>query len=87
MLSKVVCVYLHAYLASMYQFRPVCVCFKVITLLQFLSSFSKLLQSCVTVSQELIPELDFPKQLLTALVSVLMLDTKGLGQTLILNSS
>ncbi|XP_018529520.1 LOW QUALITY PROTEIN: rotatin [Lates calcarifer] len=51
---------------------------QVITLLQFLSSFSKLLQSCVTVSQELIPELDFPKQLLTALVSVLMLDTKGL---------
>ncbi|XP_040921403.1 rotatin isoform X2 [Toxotes jaculatrix] len=49
-----------------------------VTLLQFLSSFSKLLQSCVTVSQELIPELDFLKQLLTTLVSVLMLDTKGL---------
>ncbi|KAG7225112.1 hypothetical protein INR49_014568 [Caranx melampygus] len=49
-----------------------------VTLLQFLSSFSKLLQSCVTVSQELIPELDFLKQLLTTLVAVLMLDIKGL---------
>uniref|UniRef100_A0A8D3DHX9 Rotatin n=1 Tax=Scophthalmus maximus TaxID=52904 RepID=A0A8D3DHX9_SCOMX len=41
-----------------------------VTLLQFLSSFSKLLQSCVTVSQELIPELDVLKQLLTTLVAV-----------------
>ncbi|XP_071341447.1 rotatin isoform X2 [Trachinotus anak] len=49
-----------------------------VTLLQFLSSISKLLQSCVTVSQELIPELDFLKQLLTTLVAVLMLDIKGL---------
>ncbi|XP_039982476.1 rotatin isoform X2 [Xiphias gladius] len=49
-----------------------------VTLLQFLSSFCKLLQSYVTVSQELIPELDFLKQLLTTLVAVLMLDTKGL---------
>ncbi|KAF0028152.1 hypothetical protein F2P81_019239 [Scophthalmus maximus] len=49
-----------------------------VTLLQFLSSFSKLLQSCVTVSQELIPELDVLKQLLTTLVAVLMLDTRGL---------
>ncbi|XP_035475214.2 rotatin isoform X3 [Scophthalmus maximus] len=53
-----------------------------VTLLQFLSSFSKLLQSCVTVSQELIPELDVLKQLLTTLVAVLMLDTRGLGQNL-----
>ncbi|XP_067433989.1 rotatin [Thunnus thynnus] len=49
-----------------------------VTLLQFLSSFSKLLQSCVTVSQELIGQMDFLKQLLTTLVVVLMLDTKGL---------
>ncbi|XP_060949825.1 rotatin [Limanda limanda] len=49
-----------------------------VTLLQFLSSFSKLLQSCITVNEELIPELDFTKQLLTTLVAVLMLDTKGL---------
>ncbi|XP_022599965.1 rotatin [Seriola dumerili] len=51
---------------------------QLVTLLQFLSSFSKLLQSCVTVSQELIPKLDFLKQLLTTLVAVLMLDIKGL---------
>uniref|UniRef100_A0A673AN67 Rotatin n=1 Tax=Sphaeramia orbicularis TaxID=375764 RepID=A0A673AN67_9TELE len=43
-------------------------------------SFSKLLQSCVTVSQELIGQMDFLKQLLASLVAVLMLDTKGLGQ-------
>ncbi|KAA8580820.1 hypothetical protein FQN60_013778 [Etheostoma spectabile] len=49
-----------------------------VTLLQFLSSFSKLLLSCVTVSQELIGQMDFLKQLLTALVAVLTLDTKGL---------
>ncbi|XP_070783994.1 rotatin [Enoplosus armatus] len=49
-----------------------------VTLLQFLSSFSKLLQSCVMVSQELIGQMDFLKQLLTTLVAVLMLDTKGL---------
>ncbi|XP_044032478.1 rotatin [Siniperca chuatsi] len=49
-----------------------------VTLLQYLSSFSKLLQSCVTVSQELIGQIDFLKQLLTTLVAVLMLDTKGL---------
>ncbi|XP_070708807.1 rotatin [Pempheris klunzingeri] len=49
-----------------------------ITLLQFLSSFCKLLQSCVTVSQELIGQMDFLKQLLTTMVGVLMLDTKGL---------
>ncbi|XP_031137959.1 rotatin isoform X3 [Sander lucioperca] len=49
-----------------------------VTQLQFLSSFSKLLRSCVTVSQELIGQMDFLKQLLTALVAVLTLDTKGL---------
>ncbi|XP_053198646.1 rotatin [Scomber japonicus] len=49
-----------------------------VTLLKFLSSFSKLLQSCVIVSQELIGQMDFLKQLLTTLVVVLMLDTKGL---------
>ncbi|XP_074549511.1 rotatin isoform X3 [Halichoeres trimaculatus] len=49
-----------------------------VTLLQFLSSFSKLLQSCVMVSQELIGQMDFLKQLLSTLVAVLMLDTKGL---------
>ncbi|KAM7369970.1 hypothetical protein PAMP_011257 [Pampus punctatissimus] len=49
-----------------------------VTLIQFLSSFSKLLQSCVTVSQELIGQMDFLKQLLTTLMVVLTLDTKGL---------
>ncbi|XP_029314100.1 LOW QUALITY PROTEIN: rotatin [Cottoperca gobio] len=49
-----------------------------VTQLQFLSSFSKLLGSCVTVSQELIGQMDFLKQLLTTLVAALMLDTKGL---------
>ncbi|XP_037312246.2 rotatin [Pungitius pungitius] len=49
-----------------------------VTLLQFLSSFSKLLRSCVMVSKEPIGRMDFLKQLLTSLVAVLMLDTKGL---------
>ncbi|XP_038583057.1 rotatin [Micropterus salmoides] len=49
-----------------------------VTLLQFLSSFSRLLQSCVSVSQELIGQTDVPKQLLTTLAAALMLDTKGL---------
>ncbi|XP_035511921.1 rotatin [Morone saxatilis] len=48
------------------------------SLLQFLSGFSKLLQSCVMVSQELIGQMDFLKHLLTTLVAILMLDTKGL---------
>ncbi|XP_071769043.2 rotatin [Centroberyx gerrardi] len=51
---------------------------QVVTLLQFLSSFSKLLQLCVTVSQELIGQMDFLKLLLTTVVTVLMLDTEGL---------
>nr|XP_019942842.1 PREDICTED: rotatin [Paralichthys olivaceus] len=49
-----------------------------VTLLQFLSGFSKLLQACITVNQQLIPVLDFTKQLMSTLVAVLMLDTKGL---------
>uniref|UniRef100_A0A8C4I5V3 Rotatin n=1 Tax=Dicentrarchus labrax TaxID=13489 RepID=A0A8C4I5V3_DICLA len=48
------------------------------TLLHFLSGFSKLLQSCVMVSQELIGQMDFLKHLLTTLVAMLMLDTKGI---------
>uniref|UniRef100_A0A8C4NW54 Rotatin n=1 Tax=Dicentrarchus labrax TaxID=13489 RepID=A0A8C4NW54_DICLA len=60
------------------------VCFG--TLLHFLSGFSKLLQSCVMVSQELIGQMDFLKHLLTTLVAMLMLDTKGIGQKRILNS-
>ncbi|XP_026147911.1 rotatin isoform X2 [Mastacembelus armatus] len=51
---------------------------QLVTQLQFMSSFSKLLQSCVIASQELIGQMDFMKQLLSTLVAVLMLDTKGL---------
>lgn len=57
-------------------------CVQFVTLLQFLSSFSKLLRSCVLVSKELIGQMDFLRRLLTSLVAVLMLDTKGLGQSL-----
>uniref|UniRef100_A0A3Q2X1X5 Rotatin n=1 Tax=Haplochromis burtoni TaxID=8153 RepID=A0A3Q2X1X5_HAPBU len=49
-----------------------------VTILQFLSSFSKLLQSYVTVSEEPIGQMDFLKKLLSSLVAVLMLDTNGL---------
>ncbi|KAM9839415.1 rotatin [Aulostomus maculatus] len=49
-----------------------------VTHLEFLSSFSKLLQSCVSVSPGMIGQADFLKQLLTSLVAALMLDTKGL---------
>lgn len=49
-----------------------------VTILQFLSSFSKLLQSYVTVSDEPIGQMDFLKKLLSSLVAVLMLDTNGL---------
>lgn len=55
-------------------------CLQVVTQLQFLSSFSKLLQSCVTVSPDLIGQMDTLKQLLNALVVVLTLDTQSLGQ-------
>ncbi|KAK7879371.1 hypothetical protein WMY93_030707 [Mugilogobius chulae] len=51
---------------------------QLVTLLQFLSAFSKLLQVCVGVSQEPIGQLDFMKQLLTSLVAVLSMNTKGL---------
>uniref|UniRef100_A0AAV2L739 Rotatin N-terminal domain-containing protein n=1 Tax=Knipowitschia caucasica TaxID=637954 RepID=A0AAV2L739_KNICA len=51
---------------------------QLVTLLQFLSAFSKLLQSYVTVSQEPCGLPDFMKQLLPSFVAVLMLDTKGL---------
>lgn len=53
-------------------------------LLHFLSGFSKLLQSCVSLSPELIPQLDFLKQLLSTLVAVLTLNTEGLGVALII---
>ncbi|CAF98011.1 unnamed protein product, partial [Tetraodon nigroviridis] len=49
-----------------------------VTQLQFLSSFSKLLQSCVTVSPDLIGQMDTLKQLLNALVAVLTLDAQSL---------
>lgn len=51
---------------------------QLVTQLQFLSGFCKLLGSCVTVSSQLIGQMDFLKQLLTALVAALMLDIKGL---------
>lgn len=56
--------------------------FQLVTQLEFLSSFSKLLQSCVTVSPDLIGQMDFLKQLMTSLVTVLTVDTEGLGQDL-----
>ncbi|XP_054893748.1 rotatin isoform X2 [Poeciliopsis prolifica] len=49
-----------------------------VTALRFLSSFCKLLQSCVTTSKELIGQMDFLKLLLPNLVAALMLDTKFL---------
>ncbi|XP_022063068.2 rotatin isoform X3 [Acanthochromis polyacanthus] len=51
---------------------------QLVTTLQFLSSFCKLLQSCVTSCMDPIGQMDFLKQLLSTLVAVLMLDTKGL---------
>ncbi|XP_077365448.1 rotatin isoform X2 [Festucalex cinctus] len=51
---------------------------QLIMLLHFLSGFSKLLQSCVSLSQELIGQLDFLKQLLPTLVAALTLNTEGL---------
>lgn len=62
-------------------------CLQFVTQLQFLSSFSKLLQSCVTVSPDLIGQMDTLKQLLNALVGVLILDTQSLGQNLRVNLS
>lgn len=54
-------------------------CLQFVTQLQFLSSFCKLLHSCVTVSPDLIGQMDTLKQLLNALVAVLTLDTHSLG--------
>lgn len=62
-------------------------CLQFVTQLQFLSSFSKLLQSCVTVSPDLIGQMDTLKQLLSALVAVLTLDTQSLGQNFSVNLS
>ncbi|XP_014855672.1 PREDICTED: rotatin isoform X1 [Poecilia mexicana] len=47
-----------------------------VTALRFLSSFCKLLQSCVMASKELIGQMDFLKLLLPNLVAALMLDAK-----------
>lgn len=52
---------------------------QIVIQLQFLSSFSKLLQSCVTMSPNLIGQMDTLKQLISALVAVLTLDTRCLG--------
>ncbi|XP_038123277.1 rotatin isoform X2 [Cyprinodon tularosa] len=49
-----------------------------VTALQFLSSFSKLLRSCVTESKELNGQTDFLRRLSSNLVAVLMLDMKSL---------
>ncbi|XP_061614048.1 rotatin isoform X3 [Phyllopteryx taeniolatus] len=54
---------------------------QLIMLLHFLSGFSKLLQSCVSLSQELIRQLDFLKQLLSTLVAALTLNTVGLDES------
>ncbi|XP_024135486.1 rotatin isoform X1 [Oryzias melastigma] len=51
---------------------------QLVTALQFLSGFSKLLQSCILADKELIGQMDFMKRLLSTLVAVLMLDIKGL---------
>uniref|UniRef100_A0A4W5JS60 Rotatin n=1 Tax=Hucho hucho TaxID=62062 RepID=A0A4W5JS60_9TELE len=52
---------------------------QVLTLLQFLSSFSKFLKSCLILSSDLIGQMDFLKPLLANLFTVLTLDTKDLG--------
>ncbi|CAB1340860.1 unnamed protein product, partial [Coregonus sp. 'balchen'] len=51
---------------------------QVLTLLQFLSSFSKFLKSCFILSSDLIGQMDFLKPLLANLFTVLTLDTKDL---------
>lgn len=61
-----------------------CVASQFVTALQFLSSFCKLLQSCVMASKELIGQMDFLKLLLPNLVAALMLETTLLGGTLML---
>lgn len=62
-------------------------CLQFVTQLQFLSSFSKLLQSCVTVSPDLIGQMETLKQLLNALVAVLTLDAQSLGLNLCVDLS
>lgn len=62
-------------------------CLQFVTQLQFLSSFSKLLQSCVTVSPDLIGQMETLKQLINALIAVLTLDTQSLGQNIRVNLS
>lgn len=57
------------------------------TALQFLSGFSKLLQLCILADKELIGQMEVMKQLLSALVAVLMLDVKGLGQSQIMQKN
>ncbi|XP_042154909.1 rotatin isoform X1 [Oncorhynchus tshawytscha] len=52
---------------------------QVLTLLKFLSSFSKFLKSCFILSSDLIGQMDFLKPLLANLFTVLTLDTKDLG--------
>ncbi|XP_057680380.1 rotatin isoform X1 [Corythoichthys intestinalis] len=47
-------------------------------LLHFLAGFSKLLHSCVSLRPELIVQMNFLKQLLSALVATLTLNTEGL---------
>ncbi|XP_012712810.2 rotatin isoform X1 [Fundulus heteroclitus] len=47
-----------------------------VTALRFLSSFSKLLRSCVVACKELIGQMDFLKRLSSNLVAALTLDTK-----------
>ncbi|XP_049604680.1 rotatin [Syngnathus scovelli] len=51
---------------------------QLVTLLHFLSGFSKLLQSCVSLSQDLISQWDFVKQLLSNLAAALTLSAEGL---------
>ncbi|XP_053717203.1 rotatin [Synchiropus splendidus] len=56
---------------------------QVISLLQFQSSFAKLLQSCVHVSPDVMGQLDKDlKHLLDAVIASLMLDSKGLDASI-----
>uniref|UniRef100_A0A8C7KYU1 Rotatin n=1 Tax=Oncorhynchus kisutch TaxID=8019 RepID=A0A8C7KYU1_ONCKI len=65
-----------------YQFVCVSLVPQVLTLLKFLSSFSKFLKSCFILSSDLIGQMDFLKPLLANLFTVLTLDTKDLGKNL-----
>lgn len=66
-----------------YQFVCVSLVPQVLTLLKFLSSFSKFLKSCFILSSDLIGQMDFLKPLLANLFTVLTLDTKDLGKNLV----